>query len=98
MSDLSSRLSKLNVFSKLTGEDDEDEHDEKINYESVAGGGHAGRRTAITTGQLRVSHALRSFLVSQNVLSGCRFFEVVDSKYVVRPLMLGISRLDELPR
>ncbi|KAK8080413.1 hypothetical protein PG997_008231 [Apiospora hydei] len=66
MSDLTS---KLNVFSKLTGDDDEEEYGEKIDFESVAGGGHAGRRTAITTGQLRVSHALRSFLVSHNVLS-----------------------------
>ncbi|KAK8051855.1 hypothetical protein PG993_003240 [Apiospora rasikravindrae] len=69
MSDLSSKLSKLNVFSKLTGEDDEEEYGEKIDFESVAGGGRAGRRTAITTGQLRVSHALRSFLVSHEVLS-----------------------------
>ncbi|KAK8060177.1 hypothetical protein PG996_010107 [Apiospora saccharicola] len=69
MSDLSSKLSKLNVFSKITGEDDEEEYGEEIDFESVAGGGRAGRRTAITTGQLRVSHALRSFLVKQNVLS-----------------------------
>ncbi|KAK7927298.1 hypothetical protein PG985_004296 [Apiospora marii] len=67
MSDLTSKLSRLNVFSK--GEDDEEEYGEQIDFESVAGGGHAGRRTAITTGQLRVSHALRSFLVKQNVLS-----------------------------
>lgn len=69
MSDLSSKLSKLNVFSKITGEDDEEEYGETIDFESVAGGGHAGRRTAITTGQLRVSHAIRSYLVSQKVLS-----------------------------
>ncbi|KAK8105480.1 1-phosphatidylinositol-4-5-bisphosphate phosphodiesterase [Apiospora kogelbergensis] len=66
---LGSRLSKLNVFSKLTGDDDDEEFGEKIDFESLAGGGRAGRRTAITTGQLRVSNALRHFLVDKKVLT-----------------------------
>jgi len=66
---LGSRLSKLNVFSKLTGDDDDEEFGEKIDFDSLAGGGRAGRRTAITTGQLRVSNALRHLLVDKKVLS-----------------------------
>ncbi|KAK6828160.1 hypothetical protein PG987_011501 [Apiospora arundinis] len=66
---LSSRLGKLNVFSKLTGDDDDEELGEKIDFESLAGGGRAGRRTQITTGQLRVSNALRHLLVEKKVMS-----------------------------
>ena len=67
-SGITSGIAKLNPFSKKGGEDDEDAGEE-IDSTTVAGGGHSARQTAITKTQLKVSSALRSFLVSQNVLS-----------------------------
>ncbi|OTB02480.1 hypothetical protein M426DRAFT_322579 [Hypoxylon sp. CI-4A] len=64
---LVSRLAKLNPLSKLTGEWDEDAGEE-IDDSTIAGGGHGARRTDVTKTQLRVSHALKSFLVKENVL------------------------------
>ena len=61
-------LSKLNLFSKSKGGDDEDKGEE-IQPDSVAGGGHASRKSKITKDQLRVSHALKSVLVKEKVLS-----------------------------
>lgn len=66
-SSLSSRLAKLNPFS--AGRDDEDDYGKEIEYTTLAGGGHSARRTDITHNKLRVSHALRSFLVHEKVLS-----------------------------
>lgn len=63
---LSSRFSGLNPFSKEG--DVEDEKGEQITSASVAGGGHSARQTALTKSQLKVSHALKSFLVDQGVL------------------------------
>ena len=61
-------LSKLNPFSKKGGEEDEDAGD-LVDSGTVAGGGHASRQSTVTKKQLRVSHALKSFLVAKNVLS-----------------------------
>ncbi|ETN44406.1 uncharacterized protein HMPREF1541_10586 [Cyphellophora europaea CBS 101466] len=72
MSAVTSAFSKLNPFSsksKRTHEDDEEDDGEEIDQTTLAGGGHAGRQTDITKNQLRVPHALKSFLVSQGVLS-----------------------------
>ncbi|EXJ81276.1 hypothetical protein A1O3_07566 [Capronia epimyces CBS 606.96] len=66
---LSSRLASLNPFSRPKSKTDGDDLGEKIDSSTVAGGGHGSRRSAITRDQLRVSHALRSFLVHENVLS-----------------------------
>ncbi|KAF2100956.1 putative 1-phosphatidylinositol-4,5-bisphosphate phosphodiesterase 1 [Rhizodiscina lignyota] len=63
---LTSKFAKFSPFSRK--EDDEDKGEE-IDYTSVAGGGHGGRQSAITKNKLRASHALRSFLVDENVLS-----------------------------
>jgi len=68
MSDLISGISKLNPFSKKPPTDDEDKG-EAIDAETVAGGGHASRQSAITKNQLRVSHALKSFIVNEGILS-----------------------------
>lgn len=68
MSELISGISKLNPFSKKAAVDDEDQG-EVIDASTVAGGGHASRRTAITKNQLRCSNALRAFLVDEGVLS-----------------------------
>lgn len=67
MSGLSSKFAKLNPFAKA--ENDEENHGEEIQQDSIAGGGHAARRTQITKEQLKVSHAIRKFLHEQNVLS-----------------------------
>lgn len=67
---LTSRMVKLNPFSKSSSRkvDDEDAGD-VIDASTVAGGGHASRETEVTRHQLRVSSALREYLVSKDVLS-----------------------------
>ncbi|KAH8680649.1 putative 1-phosphatidylinositol-4,5-bisphosphate phosphodiesterase 1 [Xylariales sp. PMI_506] len=64
------KLTELNPFTpKETHEHDYEDFGEQIDEDTVAGGGRGYRRSEITKGQLRVSHALKSFLVNQNVLS-----------------------------
>jgi phosphatidylinositol phospholipase C delta len=67
MSDLVSGIIKLNPFSKKSKVDDEDKG-EAIDAGTVAGGGHATRRSDVTKNELRVSHALKKFLVDERVL------------------------------
>jgi phosphatidylinositol phospholipase C delta len=72
MADLASRLSGLNPFSskrEKRRETDEDDKGEEIDSATVAGGGHGGRTSEITKHELRVSHALRTFLVDRGVLT-----------------------------
>lgn len=72
MEGLTSRLSGLNPLSKRSRRHKEDEEDvgEEIDDSTVAGGGRGGRQSIATSkSQLRVSHALRSFLVKESVLS-----------------------------
>jgi phosphatidylinositol phospholipase C, delta len=64
---IASRLAALNPFNK--DEDIEDERGEEITASSVAGGGHGARETGITKNKLKVSHALKSFLVDQGAVS-----------------------------
>lgn len=69
---LTSKFAKLNPFSKTANADPEgggDNLGEEVEFDSIAGGGHAARRTKITKSELRVSHALRQFLVDQKLLS-----------------------------
>jgi phosphatidylinositol phospholipase C delta len=66
-SNLTSRLSKLNPFGKV--KTDEDDLGETIDSTSVAGGGHASRRTEVTRKELRVGNALKALLVRKKVLS-----------------------------
>jgi phosphatidylinositol phospholipase C delta len=66
-SNLTSRLSKLNPFGKV--KTDEDDLGETIDSTSVAGGGHASRRTELTRKELRVGNALKALLVQKKVLS-----------------------------
>jgi phosphatidylinositol phospholipase C delta len=65
---ITSGIAKLNPFSKKGTENDEDAGEE-IDSNTVAGGGHSARQTAITKNELRVSHAIKSFLVSKDVLA-----------------------------
>jgi phosphatidylinositol phospholipase C delta len=67
MSDLVSGIIKLNPFSKKSKVDDEDKG-EAIDAGTVAGGGHSTRRSDVTKNELRVSHALKKFLVDERVL------------------------------
>ncbi|EHK99266.1 putative 1-phosphatidylinositol-4,5-bisphosphate phosphodiesterase 1 [Glarea lozoyensis 74030] len=70
MASLTSRLSDFNPFSsKSKIREDDDDKGEQVTNATVAGGGHSARETGITKNQLRVSHALKSFLVEQKVLS-----------------------------
>ena len=72
-SGLSSRMSRLNPFKSKSKRDDDDDDDDKgeaIDSETVAGGGHSVLPTDITQHRLRVSHALKSFLSHEGVLSG----------------------------
>ncbi|KAH6660464.1 putative 1-phosphatidylinositol-4,5-bisphosphate phosphodiesterase 1 [Truncatella angustata] len=69
MPDLASAFTKLNPFtSKGTHENEDEDFGEEIDDHTVAGGGHSARRTEITEHELRVSRALRSFLVDRGVL------------------------------
>jgi phosphatidylinositol phospholipase C delta len=66
-------MSRLNPFkskSKRDDDDDDDDKGEEIDSETVAGGGHSALPTDITQHRLRVSHALKSFLSHEGVLSG----------------------------
>ncbi len=67
MSELAAGISKLNPFHRRGTIDDEDKG-EAVDAGTVAGGGHASRQSAITKDGLRVSHALRMFLVKEGVL------------------------------
>ena len=67
MADLVTELSKLNPFTKKSAVDDEDKG-EAVDAGTVAGGGHASRQSRITKDMLRVSQALRSYLVNEGVL------------------------------
>ena len=68
MTSLTSRISKFNPFADTKKPEDNDDVGEAIDQTagSLAGGGHAGRETSLTH-QLRVSNALRSFLVREGV-------------------------------
>ncbi|KAH9877860.1 hypothetical protein J1614_003077 [Plenodomus biglobosus] len=67
MAELVSGIAKLNPFSKKSKVDDEDKG-EAIDAGTVAGGGHASRQSQITKDELRVSQALRRYLVEEKVL------------------------------
>ncbi|GAB7329571.1 hypothetical protein MBLNU13_g01330t1 [Cladosporium sp. NU13] len=66
-SNITSRLSRLNPFGKV--KTDEEDLGETIDSTSVAGGGHASRRTHLTKKELQVGQALKELLVQKKVLS-----------------------------
>lgn len=65
---ISSAFASLNPFARKASPS-QDEAGEAIDNTTIAGGGHSFRKTEVTRHRLRVSHALRSFLVAQDVLS-----------------------------
>ncbi|KAK7749668.1 hypothetical protein SLS53_000247 [Cytospora paraplurivora] len=64
---LSSAFGRLTPFNRR-GSPAEDERGEETDLDTIAGGGHSARETSLTRKQLRVSHALRSFLQAEGVL------------------------------
>lgn len=68
-SKLTSGMAKLNPFSKSGRKVDDEDAGEAIDSTTVAGGGHGARETEVTKHQLRVSYALKAYLVHQHVIS-----------------------------
>lgn len=66
---LSSAFSSLNPFARKSSPVQNDDAGEEVDNSTIAGGGHSARRTDITQHKLRVSHALKSFLLVQGALS-----------------------------
>lgn len=66
---LTSTLASLNPFSRKGTSPEDDENGEEVDNTTIAGGGHSARQTDVTQHQLRVSNALKAFLVDQGVLS-----------------------------
>ncbi|KAF2873887.1 PLC-like phosphodiesterase [Massariosphaeria phaeospora] len=70
MADLISGIAKLSPFSKKTKKDvDDEDKGDVIDSQTVAGGGHGSRQSAITKNQLSVSNALKSFLLKEGILT-----------------------------
>ncbi|KAF2420558.1 PLC-like phosphodiesterase [Tothia fuscella] len=65
---ISSRLAGLNPFSKGSRQAENEDLGEEMGSNSVAGGGHAARRTDITKTQLIVSPALKAFIAEKGIL------------------------------
>ncbi|KAH7134064.1 PLC-like phosphodiesterase [Dactylonectria macrodidyma] len=67
MADIAQRMGNLNPFSKKARRRaDSEDFGEQIDSGTVAGGGHTSRHWVL---DLRVSHALRSFMVDRRILS-----------------------------
>lgn len=105
-SSLSARFARLTTFARSKSKDDED-LGEDMGSSSIAGGGHAARSSEITKNQLRVSPALRSFLVAKGTLAeeqaglesteqGPALKEMVDRPHINVPAEL-IDRRHPLP-
>ncbi|KAI0151817.1 1-phosphatidylinositol-4,5-bisphosphate phosphodiesterase [Xylariaceae sp. FL1272] len=65
-SSLTSGIAKLNPFGSK--EQDDEDAGQEIDYQTVAGGGHSARRTKVTSQELSISSALKSFLVHRGVV------------------------------
>lgn len=64
---ITSAFASLNPFARQASPV-QDEAGEEVDNATIAGGGHAFRSTELTRHQLRVSHALKSFLLVQGEL------------------------------
>lgn len=96
MSELTERLSGLNPFSSKSRrskrrpvEDEDGDVGEEIDEGTVAGGGHSGRQSDLSKGNLRVSTALKSFLVNQGVIAEADAgLDIEENTEVIRDLLL----------
>lgn len=66
VTNITSKLTKLNPFAKPGR--DEDDFGEAVESNSVGGGGHGARVSQITKEELRVSRAIKRFLVEERIL------------------------------
>lgn len=66
LANVTSSMGKLNPFAK-SGRD-EDDYGDTVEANSVGGGGHGARVSKITKEELRVSRAMKRFLVEENIL------------------------------
>ncbi|EGY19167.1 1-phosphatidylinositol-4,5-bisphosphate phosphodiesterase delta-3 [Verticillium dahliae VdLs.17] len=64
---LTSGMAKLNPFAARTHEDDTEDDGEEVSNGTLAGGGHGARDTALKH-NLRVSHALKAYIVEHGIL------------------------------
>ncbi|KAI0521310.1 1-phosphatidylinositol-4,5-bisphosphate phosphodiesterase [Xylaria bambusicola] len=62
-------LARLSAFTKAARGQDAEDVGEEIDNLTVAGGGHSSRPTEITSHQLTISHALKSFLADNHIVS-----------------------------
>lgn len=67
VSNITSKLTKLSPFGGKPGRD-EDDFGEKVESDSVGGGGHGARMSKITKEELRVSRAIKRFLLEEKIL------------------------------
>ncbi|KAH9886809.1 PLC-like phosphodiesterase [Xylariomycetidae sp. FL2044] len=66
---LISKFAQLNPLSKKGAKDYDDDAGEEVDSSTIAGGGHGAQQARIPKSHLRVSHALKSFLVHHEVLA-----------------------------
>ncbi|KAF2278260.1 PLC-like phosphodiesterase [Westerdykella ornata] len=93
MTDLIAGISKLQPFSnKQRRAEDEDDVGDVIDANTVAGGGHASRQSAITKDQLRVSRALKTFLAEKGIFSEDEAQELLASEQPTRALREFLNR------
>lgn len=67
MEAVTSKFSKLNPFGKAGR--DEDDFGEEVQSDSVGGGGHGARVSQITKEELRVSRAIKRFIVEEKIVA-----------------------------
>ncbi|KAI0398979.1 PLC-like phosphodiesterase [Xylaria palmicola] len=66
---ITSGIAKLHTFSRSVRGKYNEDLGEEIDDLTLAGGGHSSRRTEITSHQLRISRALKSFMAQHRVVS-----------------------------
>ncbi|KAF5551139.1 hypothetical protein FPHYL_9189 [Fusarium phyllophilum] len=86
-SELATRIGDLNPFSSKSRRINDEDFGEEIDNNTVAGGGHSARRTVT---DLRVSSALREFLVKEKMLS--KKEAKIDSEDSSRELLELVSK------
>ncbi|ETS82915.1 hypothetical protein PFICI_04791 [Pestalotiopsis fici W106-1] len=94
---MASLLGKLNPFGSSTHENSLDDVGGSIDDYTIAGGGHGARSTALTRHELRVSHALKSFLVDRGVVAEAEAGLDVDGPGPVLDALLDLPHINVPP-